>query len=322
MSKAEVKNTSDKKIHNFCGKGKIIFTILGVILVIVVAMGILRGVNIAIEFKGGTMITYEYVGDIDANEVKSVVNTIVDVPVTVRNGESIESGNSQLTISFSSETGLTADKQAELNELLQESYSDNSIVLFSSDDVSASTGREFFLKSIIAVLFAALLIVLYIAMRFRKIGGWRAGVCSVFALLTDVFVAISAAIIFGFEINSNTIAVILTILGYSINNTIVIYDRIREKKQLMPKATMNEIINTGCTQSLTRSIRTSLTTVGTMLIVTIVVLVSGYTTLLSFTVPLVFGIISGTFTSLFLAPTAWAWWLKRQQEKAKSSKKK
>ena len=165
-----------------------------------------------------------------------------------------------------------------------------------------------------------MVIIIYIAIRFKKIGGWSAGVCSVFALCHDLLAALAASVLFGFEFNSNIVAVILTILGYSINNTIVIYDRIRENRSLYPKATLNELINMGCSQSLTRSIRTSITTIGTMLVVTIVVFVSGYTSLLSFSVPLMFGLISGTFSSLFVAPVTWSWWKSREKAKKATAK--
>ena len=105
---------------------------------------------------------------------------------------------------------------------------------------------------------------------------------------------------------------------YSINNTIVIYDRIRENRTLFPKASLNELINMGCTQSLKRSIRTSITTIGTMIIVSIVVLASGYTSLLSFSVPLIFGLISGTYSSLFVAPVTWSWWKGNEKKKSKN----
>ena len=131
----------------------------------------------------------------------------------------------------------------------------------------------------------------------------------------DILVAFTTTIVCGFNIDSNIVAVILTILGYSINNTIVIYDRIRENRKLMPKATLNELINVSCTQSLTRSIRTSITTIGTMLIVTIVVMVTGYDSLLSFSVPLMCGLISGTFSSLFVAPVTWSWWKNKAANK-------
>lgn len=306
-----------KKVYDFCSKKKMI---LGIVIAVVAALIIgivVRGVNFAIEFEGGTVITYDYTNDVDTNEVESIVSGIVNTSVTVRTGENIESDGKQLTVSFTSETGLTADRQSELTGALQEAFPDSAIELSDSNDVSPSSGREFLLKCIVAVIFAAVLIILYIALRFRKIGGWSAGVCSVFALLHDLLVALAVTILFGFEINSNIVAVILTILGYSINNTIVIYDRIRENKQLMPKASLNELINLGCTQSLTRSIRTSVTTIGTMVIVTIVVLISGYTSLLSFSVPLVFGLISGTYSSLFVAPVTWSWWKGKSDSKKK-----
>lgn len=304
------------KIYDFCSKKKMILAIVICVAVALVAGIIIRGVNFAIEFKGGTVLTYDYTGDIDTNKVQSSVGEIAGVPVNVRSGESLDSGGKQLTVSFTSEEGLNADRQHELTEKLQADFPDNALSLFDSNDVSPSSGREFLLKCLIAIIFAAIVIIIYIAVRFRKIGGWSAGVCSVFALCHDLLVALATSIIFGFEFNSNIVAVILTILGYSINNTIVIYDRIRENRSLYPKATLNELINMGCSQSLTRSIRTSITTIGTMLVVTIIVLVSGYTSLLSFSVPLVFGLISGTYSSLFVAPVTWSWMKARESAKA------
>lgn len=312
--------TSPAKVYNFCAKKKLILGVVIGVIVVLIAGAIIRGVHLAIEFKGGTLITYTYQGDIDTNEVASAVKDIVGSTVTVRTGESLDSGGKQVTISFTSDEGLTADRQTELTSALRSRFESNSLEIYDSNDVSPSSGREFLLKCLIAVIFAALIVIIYIAIRFRNIGGWSAGVCSIFALCLDILVAFTATVVFGYDINSNMVAVILTILGYSINNTIVIYDRIRENRSLMPKASLNELINVSCTQSLTRSIRTSITTIGTMLIITIVVMVTGYDSLLSFSVPLMFGLISGTFSSLFVAPVTWSWWKNKQNKKAKASK--
>ena len=309
-------NSSTAKVYDFCSKKKMILGIvIGVALVLILGI-VIRGVNFAIEFSGGTVLTYDCTTDVNTNEVESIVRDIVNVPVTVRTGESLDTGDKQITISFTSEEGLNVDRQSELTSALQEKFPDADLTLFDSNDVSPSSGREFLLKCLVAVIFAAIVVIIYIAIRFRKIGGWSAGVCSVFALCHDILVAITASVIFGFEFNSNIVAVLLTILGYSINNTIVIYDRIRENRSLMPKASLNELINTGCSQSLTRSIRTSITTIGTMLVVTIVVLISGYNSLLTFSVPLMFGLISGTYSSLFVAPVTWSWWMNKFANKA------
>lgn len=320
--KAAAETIMPEKVYNFCGKKRMILGILVAVFVAFVIGIIARGVNFALEFKGGTMMTYSYVGDIDTNKVESTAKQLISVPVNVRTGENLSTGDSQLSISFTSDDGFTADKQSELTKLLQKDYADNKIELFDSNDVNPTTGREFLIKCLIAVLFAAVVVIIYIAIRFRKIGGWSAGVCSVFALCHDLLVAVAVSVLFGFEVNTNTVAVLLTILGYSINNTIVIYDRIRENRKFMPKASLNELINVSCTQSLTRSIRTSVTTISTMLIITIVVLVTGFHSLLSFSVPLMFGLISGTYSSIFVAPVTWSWWKNKADAKNSDKKKK
>ncbi|MDD7517372.1 protein translocase subunit SecF [Ruminococcus flavefaciens] len=312
--------TTPAKVYNFCSKKKLILGVVIAVVLVFIAGAIIRGIHLAIEFKGGTLITYTYQGDIDTNEVGNTVKDIVGSSVVVRTGESLDSGGKQVTISFTSDQGLTADRQTELTNALREKFTSNDLEIYDSNDVSPTSGREFLLKCFIAVLFAALVVIIYIAIRFRNIGGWSAGVCSIFALCLDILVAFTTTVVCGFNIDSNIVAVILTILGYSINNTIVIYDRIRENRKLMSKASLNELINVSCTQSLTRSIRTSITTIGTMVVITIVVLVTGYDSLLSFSVPLMMGLISGTFSSLFVAPVTWSWWKNKQAKKAKSSK--
>ena len=312
--------TLPKKVYNFCSKKRLILGVVIAVLVVFIAGAVIRGIHLAIEFKGGTLITYTYQGEINTNDVASNVKDIVGSSVIVRKGESLDSGGKQITISFTSEEGLTADKQTELTSTLREKFPDNALEIYDSNDVSPTSGHEFLLKCLIAVLFAALIVIIYIAIRFRNIGGWSAGVCSIFALCLDILVAFTTTVVCGFSIDSNIVAVFLTILGYSINNTIVIYDRIRENRKLMPKASLNELINVSCTQSLTRSIRTSVTTIGTMLIVTIVVLVTGYDSLLSFSVPLMMGLISGTFSSLFVAPVTWSWWKNKKAKKEKEAK--
>ena len=308
------------KVYDFCSKKKMILVIAICVIVALLAGALIRGVKFAIEFKGGTMLTYSYTGDLDIDAVDAEVEKLGDSNVNVRRGESLDSDGYQITISFTSNEGLNADGQHELTENLRAAFPDNELELFDSNDVSPSSGREFLLKCLLAMVFAAVIIIIYIAIRFSRIGGWSAGICSIFALCHDILVALAVSIICGFEFNSNIVAVILTILGYSINNTIVIYDRIRENRNLMPKASLNELINVSCTQSLTRSIRTSITTIGTMLVITIVVLATGYKSLLSFSVPLMMGLISGTFSSLFVAPVTWSWWKNKSDAKKKSSK--
>lgn len=400
--KKETAAVMPEKVYNFCGKKKLILAIvIGVVAALIVGL-IVRGVNLSIEFKGGTEISYNYTGEINANDVKKAVDDLTDAPVNVKLGKAIGTddksqviiaytssenfdvstdyalnykysgeidesslkasvteyfGNSidnaeveinelsdkttGFTVRFTKESFATSDREDlttafteklpdneieyvdsdntvhpnALTERLTNTFPDNNFENPSVNNVSSTTAREALFKCIVAVIFAAVVIIIYIAIRFRKIGGWSAGVCSVFALCHDLLAAITVSILFGFEFDKNTVAVLLTILGYSINNTIVIYDRIRENRTIFPKASLNERINISCTQSMTRSIRTSITTISTMLIISIVVFVTGYHSLLSFSVPLMFGLISGTYSSIFVAPVTWSWMKNRKKSK-------
>ncbi len=311
---------NEQKIYNFCGNRKLVASIAVIFVLLAVIGTLIMKVDVAIEFKGGTIITYNYVGDINTKDVEKVISDTLNLNAKVGAGENLNTGENNITVEFTSKEGLSAERQNQLSNALNEKFADNKLEILDSNDVNPTTGKEFFLKCLVAVLFAALLIIVYVALRFKKIGGWPAGVCSVIALFHDMLVVYVAFIFCGFEINSNFMAVILTILGYSINNTIVIYDRIRENKSLMPKASLREITNAGCTQSLTRSVRTTVTTLGTMLIVSIVVFASGYTSLLSFSVPLIFGLISGAYSSLFVSTTVWVAWLEKAETKKKANK--
>lgn len=313
--KKQTSSPNVKKVRDFCGTRKVFLIIsLSLIAVTILATFILK-INVAIEFKGGTILNYKYAGEIDENEIKTSIEQVIGTAVKTNIGQNISTGESNITISFTSKNGLTADRQAEITDMIQEKYPDSNVELIDSNDVAPSSGREFFFKCLVAVILSAVVLIIYIAFRFKKIGGLSAGVCAVIALCQDLVLVYGSFIICGFEINSNFMAVILTILGYSINNTIVIYDRIRENRQIMPNAKLQELVNLSCTQSLTRSIRTTITTVATMLIVTIVVALKGYTSLLSFTVPLIFGMTLGAYSSLCVAPMLWVWHNERKEKK-------
>ncbi|MGN0605657.1 MAG: protein translocase subunit SecF [Oscillospiraceae bacterium] len=306
----------DSKQIDFVSKKKVFFTASLVFIVLSAAMTFI-GVDVDIEFKGGTIISYSYDGDINTSDAQAKIEEIVNSSVNIQTGDLFDSDRKNLTISFVSNDGLTAEKQNELTDSLKEIYAENEIELLDSNDVSPTAGREFFLKCLVAVIFSSILLIIYIALRFSKIGGISAGVCAVITLIHDVLIVYGIYIILGFSINSNFMAVILTILGYSINDTIVIYDRIRENRKLRPKAKLNELVNLSINQSIARSLRTSITTIVSMLSIVIVSLVFGVSSILSFAVPLIFGMAIGTYSSLCIASPLWVWWNERKEKKAK-----
>ncbi len=302
------KKFKEAKTYNFSGMKKVYFSIAAVLIAVSLCTTFL-GVEVAIDFKGGTIVSYSYNGDIDANECKAELEDILKTPITLQTGESFDADTNTLTVSFSYSEGLTQDLQEKMLKAVQETYPDAGVEVLDSNDVSPSSGREFFGKCIVAVIFAAILLIIYIAFRFKKISGWSAGIFTIVALLHDIIVTYGAFVLCGFEINANFMAVLLTIFGYSINNTIVVYDRIRENQAILPrKSSIAELINKSASQTLRRSIRTSVTTLSTMVIISVVAYVCNVNDIMSFSVPMVFGLLAGTFSSQCIAPTLWVWW--------------
>ncbi len=165
--------------------------------------------------------------------------------------------------------------------------------------------------------------IIYIGFRFKKIGGISAGVFSVVALAHDMYMVYGCFVICRFDINANFMAVLLTILGYSINATIIIYDRIRENENLLGnKMELEDLVNLSITQTMGRSIHTTVTTVLAMATVCIVCIICGVTSILSFAFPLIIGMISGVYSTICLAGPLWVDWQNYKQKHMHYAKKK
>lgn len=278
------------------------------VILIAIIWTLVAGVNVAIEFKGGTIISYSYTGEISETAVEAAVAEISGQTANVSKSESLADGLKTVVLSFASSEGISAEVQSQITDGLTAEFSDNGIELYSSQDVNPSTGIGFFGKCLVAVAFSAVLMIVYIGFRFKKIGGWVAGCCAVVALLHDMCFVYAVFVICGFDINSNFMAVLLTILGYSINATIIIYDRIRENRRLYGSESLGELVNLSVTQTVGRSIHTTVTTVVAMVTVCIVALVAGVESIISFAFPLVIGLLAGVYSSNCIAPTLWVTW--------------
>ncbi|MCM1523942.1 MAG: protein translocase subunit SecF [Ruminococcus sp.] len=308
---------------DFIKNSKKYFTISVILCVICVLSSFVFGAKLDIQFKGGTLITYLYDGEIDTAAFEAdAEEALGGIAVSTTVGTDFNTGKNNIQLSLLSNSGLTADNQILLTNTLEEKYSDNGLELAESTDVSPSAGKEFFSKCIVASIFSAAVLIIYIGIRFKNIGGWLAGVCAIIALIHDIVIVYGTFVIFGMEIDANFMAVILTILGYSVNDTIVIYDRIRENKTLYKNMSIEELTNLSTNQSLTRSLNTSITTVLAMLVVTIVSIVYGVNSIISFSFPVMIGMISGTYSSLCIAGPLWVWLENRKNGGSSSPKAK
>lgn len=297
---------------NFVKNRKYFFTfsIIGVIAALVLSF--ILPPNISIEFKGGTIITYSYENEVDQNAFKATVENIAG-RATVSESNSLATGAKNLVVSLASNDGITLEKLNEITEAVEKDYG---VKYVESSTVNPTIGKELLIKSLIAVALAAVLMIVYIGWRFRKIGGWSAGICSVIALLNDILVIYLTFVIFRFNFDTNFIAVVLTILGYSVNDTIVIYDRIRENRKTMgAEVPIGELVNTSLNQCLGRTFNTTLTTVSSLLVICVVALIFNVSSILTFAFPMMIGMIHGVYSSLCIAPQLWVLWCERKKSK-------
>ncbi len=291
--------------------GYAVFCIIGIVFAFVWG-----GINLSIDFKGGTRIAYTYDGGVDFSTVETEVEAAIgkDVIVSENVGLSDESAKT-LIITLVGEDAISTDDQMAIEDAILEVYPECGCEFSESKSVSPSLAGAFFLKCIVGVVIAGALVTVYVGIRFRKIGGVSAAITAFAALFLDVFVAFFTCTIFNLQIDMNFVAVILTLLGYSLNDTIVIYDRIREDKALYYNQPTAEVMN-GAVNKVKK--RTFVTTVTTFFAVMMIVIVSeffGLTSLRSFAIPMAFGLISGCVSSLFVSAPLWVLW-KNRTEKA------
>lgn len=204
-------------------------------------------------------------------------------------------------------TDLTTDKRIQLEKALIEKYGiTNSSI--ESESISATVSDEMKKDALIAIFIASACILLYITFRFK---GFDTGIAAIVSLLHDILIVFAVYSLLGIPANNSFIAAMLTILGYSINDTIVVFDRIRENQKHMKRGDYTGLINNSITQTLSRSINTSLTTIITITILYIL----GVNSVKQFALPLIIGIFSGTYSSIFIASPVW-YLFKKKDEKA------
>ena len=304
---------------NFIGNRKKFYTFSCALIAVVLVFCGIFGVKMDVEFKGGSMITLAYEGDADLNDLKSTIGTELGKSnLTLQTGSDI-SGNQTLTVTLPGSDTLTTEQLDNLLAALNEQYPDNNFVQNEVSNVDATIGKEFLLKSVVALVAACVLILLYVAYRFRKIGGLKAGSTAIVALLHDMFVVFGVFVLLRIPLNGNFIAALLTILGYSINDTVVIYDRIRENSALYGKKQMSlaELVNLSVNQSFARSLMTSITTCLALGVVCVVSVIYRLDSIYSFTFPLLFGMVSGVYSTICIATPLWVDW----KNKKKAAKK-
>lgn len=296
---------------DFYKNKKIYFALSIAVLVIGLICTIVIGPKLDLQFAGGAMIRYAVDGEVDSNEIASLVEEATGRTVSVTTNESLDGDGYQMTVSFAGNDSVSLEEQQQIAQELSDAYADRTFSVVESSSVDPTMGARFFQKCIVCMAITFVILLVYIALRFRKIGGLSAGVTAIIALLHDVLIVFFAFVIFDFSINDVFIAVILTILGYSLNDTIVIYDRIRENRRLEPTKSVTAlpgIVNKSLNQTMTRSILTSLTTFMALLVIFIVAVIFGLTTVETFALPMMVGVVVGCYSSICIAAPLYTVW--------------
>lgn len=284
-------------MKNFCiSKHRKLFALISFVLVVVGLAGLLTlpfGLNLFnmdVDFLGGVTMTFDLGTAVDTEKVEDIAKNVLD-----GNLSSVTTSGDTGTQVVVKSLFVPVETRDELYHAIAAEYPD--AVLAASSSVSASVSEDLRNSAVLSAVVAVLCMLVYIAIRFD----FRSGVAAVLALCHDILVMLSCYIIFRIPFNVNFIAAALTILGYSINATIVVFDRVRENQKNSPKAEFADVVDLSVRQTMGRSINTTITTLLTIT----VVLILGVTSIRNFCWPLFVGVFAGCYSSVCLSGNFW-----------------
>lgn len=263
-------------------------------LLILAGLGtmIIGGLNFGIDFTGGTMLSLNPGKVLASGDVREMISEFELDPLIQHQG----AGDEALIIK--TKKSLDTQTRNQIKEKLIQGFELDEDLKMDGEQFGPNIGEEISKKALISMALAAGGMLIYVTVRFQ----FYYGVVAIIALIHDMLVLVSFYAFFNITVNSNFIAAILTILGYSINDTIVIFDRIRENAKYMRKNDRLEVAGRSIDQSLSRTILTSLTT----FVVVFFLYIFGEAAVREFALPLMFGIVAGTYSSIFIAGPLWA----------------
>ena len=278
-------------------KSKIFFIFSAILIVISIVSLFAQGLNLGIDFTGGSTLGIELNGTKYDSSVEAKITELVKANSDAKDVVVQRMGNSGVSIKTSE---LTNDQSKAIVDAIKTEYKLEQKHISEVEKVDGNVSKRLIADSFKAIVIAVALMLLYITWRFD----FRSGTCAVIALCHDVIIMLGFYSIFRFTVNTSFIAAVLTILGYSINATIIVFDRVREKNRLAKKATPNEIADDAITNSYWRALNSSITTLLTIC----VLYVMGVNSIKEFALPIIVGIVAGTYSSLFITSPVWAAW--------------
>ena len=278
------------------------------ILITIISLIMHKGPRYGVDFSGGISVRVKFFQPVTAAEIKSGVQSLNLSNSTVQ--EFIEKGQHEFQIQSSKENIDIENIQASLTQALSKKFGEGRFEIRKVDTVGAKVGKDLQKKGLWAVILSWLMILVYVGFRFKHVSF---GVGGIVALAHDVLITLGAFSLTNREIDLTIVAALLTIVGFSINDTIVIYDRVRENRRKTPSASLTDVINRSLNETLSRTIITT----GTLLLAVIALLLFGGGVIHNFAFAMLVGCISGTYSTLYIASPVVIIW----EEKFKVKKK-
>ncbi|MBS4534236.1 protein translocase subunit SecF [Clostridium sp. D2Q-14] len=269
----------------------IFFIISSIVIIIGIIMMFVNGFNLGIDFTGGSIIQIDLGKTVSVDEIREITDEFDS------NADIIHSGDERNEIIIKSSEDFSMDERMEIFNKIKEEYDLADDEPIRSEKIGPSIGEEIKKSSFIAIGLATVGMLIYITFRFE----FKFGISAIIALIHDILVALSIYAIFNLQVNESFVAAMLTIVGYSINDTIVLFDRIRENLKSFKKAEYDKLIDTSISQTIIRSINTSFTT----LLAIASLYIFGVEAIKGFALPLIIGVLIGTYSSIFIASPIW-----------------
>lgn len=300
----------ETKIRRFYEKKRICVLISGAVFLAGIIACISQASVWIHSLPAGAVLSYTVEGDMDLAAIEKNVDQVTGRAITLQQTRNHFEDSRCLELTLAGTGGITPKEQQEITAAVKEAAGDLQVELSQTYAVEPYIGEKALQNSMIAIALSFLFIVIYVWIRFSTISGLPAGITALIALFHDVSVVFFVFVIFKIPLNDAFVAVILTIIGYSINDTIVVYDRIRENKEGNPGMSITELTDISISQVLARSVNTSFTTGICVLTILVVSVAFQISSIREFSLPMLFGLISGCYSSVCIASVLWAVWEK------------
>lgn len=312
--------SNNNQIIPFYKKRYIFFAISLTIMLIGIISLFIKGIELDIQFKGGALLKYTYAGELNSDAVADEATELLNRPITTQLTEDLSTNEKMLIINIAGNYGVDAKDQLTFDDALKAKFPDAKLELSSSSMVEPFFGQKFLRNGIIAIALSAVLVMIYVWIRFSRIGGLSAGVMALVALFHDCLVVFFTCVIFGIPIGDSFVAVTLSIIGYSVNDTIVIYDRIRENSRLHPTTPVEVITDLSISQSITRSVNTNIAVFLSVALVYVLATYNSIDSIQSFALPMAIGAVSGCYSTICIAGPLWVSWKNYSAKKLATAK--